>query len=419
MRGILLAVALAGCLTDTVKDGTDTSLPDGDFTRDNDVRIRAPYNGETLSSTDFSVKWEVGQDIAAIRLELDESIVSGPTPIQTLSGTIDVTADPGRHRLTLWGLDEDGVELAHYGITVRVADDALPWVTIVSPSDGATVPNPVTFAVDGHDDLDEIELLADGWSIGFLDPGDTFTYSFTGTGYERTIEAVGWANGEPIATDSISLLVEAGTEPVESDFNDVILDLIDTYPTDGSYGYYWPADTDWLGTTRDIYYLDELVAEGDPEHRSFCVGLTWEVFMRAFTQVDAETGGDGSLNGLTVDDLTEFRIDWFVRDLWGAGVVDAVENYGIGERVTDWEDAHPGDQIQFWRHSGSGHNNVFIEWERDEDDDIIGVTYWSTQSSTDGVGYNTEYFGTGGSKIDPNYFFLARIYMPEDWITWF
>ena len=90
----------------------------------------------------------------------------------------------------------------------------------------------------------------------------------------------------------------------------------------------------------------------------------------------------------------------------------------MGERVTDWADIRPGDVLQFWRHSGSGHNNLFVEWVYDGDGEIAGVTYWSTQSSTDGVGYNTEYFGTGGSSIDPSSFFAARVYMPEDWISW-
>jgi hypothetical protein len=74
--------------------------------------------------------------------------------------------------------------------------------------------------------------------------------------------------------------------------------------------------------------------------------------------------------------------------------------------------------LQFWRHSGSGHNNIFIDWETDGDGTIIGVTYWSTQGSTDGVDYNTEYFGTSGSRIDPNSFFAGRARMPVDWEPW-
>ena len=53
-----------------------------------------------------------------------------------------------------------------------------------------------------------------------------------------------------------------------------------------------------------------------------------------------------------------------------------------------------------------------------EDDAIIGVRYWSTQGSTSGVGYNEEFFGASGSRIDPGYFYASRMAMPEDWIPW-
>jgi hypothetical protein len=279
--------------------------------------------------------------------------------------------------------------------------------------------NPVTFAVDADPTLDSLEILADDWSIGTFQPGELFTYSFTGVGYDRDIVVNGYRSGEVVATDTINVTVDPGTEPIESEFTELMVDILESYPTDGSYGYWWPDDNyGWYGTTQDIYYLDELIAEGDPDNQSYCVGLTWEVFMRAFQEADAMTGGDGSLNGISVSELDEFRIDWFIRDLWGDGNVDALENYGIGERVTSLEDAQSGDVVQFWRNSGSGHNTIFIEWVRDSSQEITGLTYWSTQGSTDGIGYNTEYIGSGSSDINPSYIFLARPYMPGDWIPW-
>jgi len=80
------------------------------------------------------------------------------------------------------------------------------------------------------------------------------------------------------------------------------------------------------------------------------------------------------------------------------------KGYGMGERVTDLESVRPGDFIQFWHHSGSGHNAVFIDWERaPENDAIIGVRYWSTQGSTSGVDYNEEFFGGQTREQDPIY----------------
>ncbi len=74
--------------------------------------------------------------------------------------------------------------------------------------------------------------------------------------------------------------------------------------------------------------------------------------------------------------------------------------------------------MQFWRHSGSGHNVVFVDWEVDTSDNIIGFRYWSTQGSTDGVGENSEYFGGSGSRVDPNLFFVARVVEPDQWLPW-
>lgn len=412
----LLLLLLTAC-TDDPGPGKN---PGEDFRQDTDVAITSHANGETVQSP-FVLSFEAGADVRQVRLDLEGEAFIAAVPVdEDGQGELTVTLDPGRYRLTLVGLDEDQGELSDYSITLRVAEEEQSWVTIVSPSDGATVPNPVTFAVDGSDDVVEIELFADDWSLGTVRPGQILTYEFTGTGFAREIEARGHdGGGATLATDAISLTVDPGSEPVESDFNAYVLGILAGYPTDGSYGYYWPSGSDWTGTTRDIWYRDELVAEGDPEHRSYCSGITWETFMRAWAEVDLATGGDGTLNGITVDDLQDFRTDWYVRELWGDGVGIAVENYGIGEVVTDWADVRPGDYVQIWRHSGSGHTFVFIEWLKDDEGAIEGVRYWSTQSSTDGIGYNEEYFGASGSDIDPSYFFVARVYEPVDWLPWY
>ncbi len=413
LPSLMPALLLSGCKDEP----TEESRPPGaEFVQATSVRIVSPEHGELIEPT-FTIEYEVGAKVKSFEFRVDGSPIS-LTALDEESHTLVVTVEEGRRLIQMIGYDGQGVQLSDYAITVN-AQDSGPWVTITSPVDGDTVYNPVTFAVDADPSLDHLEIVADGWSIGTFSPGDLFTYSFTGVGYARDIEVLGYSGDEVVASDAISVTVDAGTEPIDSDFTELMVDILETYPTNGSYGYWWPDDSyGWYGTTRDIYYLDQLVAEGDPDHQSYCVGLTWEVFMRAFEEADAMTGGSGSLNGMSVADLNEFRIDWFIRDLWGDGNVDALENYGLGERVTSLEDARPGDVVQFWRNSGSGHNNIFIEWVRDTDDSIVGLTYWSTQGTTDGIGYNTEYIGSGSSDINPSYIFLARPYMPTDWIPW-
>lgn len=413
LAGLLLLLSACSPPEDPKK------TPGEDFRKDTDVAILSPTNGETVTGA-VVLAWEAGADISSVQLQVDGDVQVQATAVgPTGSGELVLALDEGRHALLLQGLDAQGRQLSSYSIGIRVAEDEQPWVTITSPGDGATVPNPVVFAVGASADIASVEIFADDYSLGSVRPGQLLTYEFTGTGFERTIEAQGRdIDGQLLASDTISLTVDPGTEPVESTFNEKVLAMVADYPTDGSYGYYWPSGSDWAGTTQDIWYRGSKVAEGDAQNRSYCSGITWETFMRAWEEVDQEVEGDETINEMSVSDLGTFRVDWYVRDLWGDGVGIAVENYGIGERITDWDDVRPGDYVQIWRHSGSGHNFVFIDWLRDDEGEIEGVRYWSTQGSTDGIGYNEEYFGTSGSSLSPSHFFASRVYMPDEWVGW-
>ncbi len=388
----------------------ESSVNEDNLLGEGAVRVTSPANGETVSST-FTLSYRAGTEVDAVELLADDVAITSATE---LDGTLVVSLAEGKYDLELVGYG-GGSELSRDALSIRVSDGGT-WVTITSPSDGAEVANPVTFTVTSSTDVGVVEMYADGWPIGTVDTeGDgegTLTYSFTGTGYARDVEAIAAS-----ATDAITVTVTPEEDPTTSSFNDVVWSYVLSYPTDGTNGYYWPSGSDWAGTTRDIWYRDTLVAEGDPEGRCYCVGLTWEVYMRAWAEVDASTGGDGTINTMSVADLDTFRVDWFVRELDGPGPSVAMENYGVGEEITDFSKLLPGDFLQFWRHSGSGHNVMFVDWLVD-DGEVVGIEYWSTQSSTDGVGYNYEYFGSSGSRIDPNLVYGARGWMPADWEAW-
>lgn len=408
-----LTLLMTACGTeDTANDGGG----DRGFAFDDAVQITSPTGGEAVA-TEFTVTYTVGGDVKDWFFELDGEPAEVVSQDRAgFTATIRATRQ-GRQTLRMVGTDRQGSELSEYSIRIVVSDQE-DWLGITSPSDGEEVFNPVRFAVSSSDSIERIEVYADEWLLGEVDSQGLLSYSFTGLGYARDIDVRGYIGDEVVAEDSISITVSPGTQPLDSDFNNLVVDILETYPTDGSYDYYWPSNSDWLGHPNDIYYLGQLYSEGDTQDRSYCVGLTFEVFMRAFDEADRMTGGDGSLNGMSIADLDDMRILWFIVNLYGDENVDALEDYGLGERVTDLNDAQPGDIVQFWRNSGSGHNNIFIEWIRNNNGDITGLTYWSTQGSTGGIGYNTEYFGSSGSTIDPSYVFLARPYMPQDWIPW-
>lgn len=411
-----LVLVLAGCASGGKSDkrhGDDGE--DATFLRADTVQVTSPTNGETVESP-FVLAFDAGKNVDHVALSVD-GVEYDST--QVSAGELTVTLEDGLHDLELAGFDEGDGALSTHALQVRVAEAGASWVTIQSPSQGDRVYNPVPFVIAASDDLVDLEIYVDGASIGTVDDNGLLSADIPGEGEAHFVEARGYTvDGHMRGSDSITLTVEQGSAPQGSGFNAVVLDIMESYATDGSHGYYWPEGGDWYGTTRDIEYRDQLVAEGDPDGRCYCVGLTWEVMMRAFESVDASTNGDGTLNGMSVSELSEFRVDWFVRDLYGDGVVTAVENYGVGEQVTSWSDVQAGDFVQFWRNSGSGHSVIFIDWERDGDGDIEGFQYWSTQSSTDGIDYNAEYFGSSGSSVDASHFFVARAAMPADWTGW-
>jgi hypothetical protein len=406
-----LVVALAvGCGLSLYGD----EAQDG-FVREGTVRIVEPANGAAVDPA-FDVSFETGGDVVDVALTVDGELEEEVAASQSV---IHVTAEVGKHIVELHAMAADGSILGEHAIAVHVVEPG-PWVAIGSPPDGSEVVNPVMFALSASPDVQSIELFADGWSLGTVPSSSgTIAYTFAGLGYPREIVAEASANGAVIATDAIEITVAAaGTTPPSADLGALVQALLAEYPTDGTNDYWWPTNSDWRGTTRDIWYRGALVAEGDPYGRCYCVGLTWEVFMRAFQAADLASGGDGTLNGLTVADLEEFQTDWYVRDLLGAGASDALEGYGIGWRVASFADVKPGDFVQLWRNNGTGHSVIFQGWERDDAGAIVGLDYWSTQSSTDGIDFNDEYFGSGSNDVDPNLVFVGRAAAPSEWIPW-
>jgi hypothetical protein len=295
----------------------ETREDDG-FLGPTEVRLLAPVNGETVPPV-FTVSYETGSDVSYVRFFAAAQGQGPPDRPVDGVGELEVSLEDGRYNCALVGYDRAGVEVAQHDLTLRVEGGSDAWVTIVNPADGATVPNPVSFVVDASEGVERVDLYANDTAVGSakVDGLATFTLDLG----DATITAIGVADGAEVARDTITVEVTEGTTPAPSEWNAYVLDVIATYPTDGSYGYYWPEDDGvWFGTTRDVWYQDTLMSPGDRQHRSFCVGLTWEVLLRVFDEV---VGGEGTFNGMTVEDMEEFRTDWFVRDLYGDGVVSA------------------------------------------------------------------------------------------------
>jgi hypothetical protein len=194
--------------------------------------------------------------------------------------------------------------------------------------------------------------------------------------------------------------------------NSYVLEIIRAYPTDGTHRYWWPKGGAYDGVTEDLVYQGEVVARGESEGRTYCCGLTFEVWLRACERWHEARvrKGDLRIGDLDARGLKRLRGDWYCARGGLKGPEDALVPGGFGVKVVKPEDARPGDFVQLWRKSGSGHSVVFMGWEV-ERGEITGMRYWSTQKSTQGIGYRTERFA-GKAGLDRERLHIVRALPP-------
>jgi len=137
-----------------------------------------------------------------------------------------------------------------------------------------------------------------------------------------------------------------------------------------------------------------------PDGSTFCTGFSFAVFMIALWN-----------RGKKFDKATIQKL----QKQWNQGdaskkpklCVDAVVSNNLGEEIT-LEQAEPGDFVQFWRKKGSGHSAILLEKVK-QGDKIVGLKYYTSNSSTQGPGEGKEKFvDAGGGVIRENTYF-ARI----------
>ncbi len=198
---------------------------------------------------------------------------------------------------------------------------------------------------------------------------------------------------DPIAMDTLP------------EFNRIVLDVAASYPTDGTHGYWWPKKSEgsYDGVSEDILLDGVCVMRGEEKGRTYCCGLTLEVFVKALAR-HAELHGASAKPYLVADGFSKFKRLWFVENVNGPGPSAAFEAYGLGKTILE-EDALPGDFVQIWRRfdpnkakSPSGHSVIFTGWARNKTGEIVGMEYFSTQTSTKGISRNVELWGAPNAK---------------------
>ncbi len=181
----------------------------------------------------------------------------------------------------------------------------------------------------------------------------------------------------------------------KQDLNSYILDVIKKYS--GSYPYLLNNDyANYNGVTMNLYYQDQLLLKAHPSgnRASHCVGITFEVFFKAMMNRNEKLGlPKDDFNGMNWQELFDFAMGWFVADGNKAqnNAAQVIKKYGLGKVITNLEEVKAGDIIDFSRENNTGHTVIFINWIRDNGR-IVGLKYWSSQGSTNGISYQEEYF---------------------------
>lgn len=201
-------------------------------------------------------------------------------------------------------------------------------------------------------------------------------------------------------------------DDAEGALNPYVLKVIDAYPLGtGEYPYRCkPLEYDkYLGVTQNLFYQGRIVAKAHPNGTrcSYCCGLTFEILYRAMKLRNMQKGIDpDDFNGMTFYDLFNLLQLWYIE-----GDADSpqkgIEYYGLGRKITNWDEAKAGDFCDFSRNNGTGHSIIFIRWVKNPEGKITGMEYFS--SNLRGVGYLTEFFSDSGGKVLRDWVHLARV----------
>ena len=188
-------------------------------------------------------------------------------------------------------------------------------------------------------------------------------------------------------------------DDAEGSLNPYVLKVISGYPLDGSYPYHcgWtPREYDiYNGVTQDQWYKGMVVAKAYPDGSrcSYCCGFTFELFIRAMKLRNVQKGLDpDDFNGMTFTDLFNMLQLWYIEGP-GDSEQRGITSYGLGRAITDLEQVRPGDFLSYSTTPAGGHSVIFIEWNRDAQNKIIGFKYFSSNlSGSHGVGYGSGKF---------------------------
>jgi len=122
-------------------------------------------------------------------------------------------------------------------------------------------------------------------------------------------------------------------------------------------------------------------------------------------------------NSMTFNDLFNALQFWYIE---GTGDCErrAIESYGLGRAITNFEKVRAGDFVSYDSTPAGGHSVIFVEWIRDVEKKIIGMKYFSSNLSSNGIGYGQGKFSdsNNGRGILRNSLRIARVGAIKDYV---
>jgi len=156
------------------------------------------------------------------------------------------------------------------------------------------------------------------------------------------------------------------------------------------------------GCPIDLVHKDEKILSKSPVG-THCSGFTFTVVFNTLKE-------NQLLDLLDLSQIKEFQNHWYGNTEIGAEsqCVYALTKFQLGKKI-EFEDAKPGDFVQFWRNNKTGHSVVFLAWVKDEKGKITGLKYRSSQKLTNGIGDRIETVGFGEKDINPKRIYIGRL----------
>jgi hypothetical protein len=163
-------------------------------------------------------------------------------------------------------------------------------------------------------------------------------------------------------------------------------------------GYNWSS----TGVYQDLM-LGNQTFLGKSKSGTYCSGFTFNVAFETLKKLKV-------LPDTINSQLKRFQHVWYgiSEESVETQCVLALEEMQWGCAIP-LQEAKPGDFVQFWRNNNSGHAVIFIDWVKNVNGQLIGITYRSSQKHTNGIGVRTEKIGDGTKDVNIKRIYIARI----------